>query len=598
MLVHTAIRNYDGPCSVEVIQASTHYVLTWLKFYHKYKQGSHKWPLAPLQCSYQVFKKYLRNYPDIAFKNQFLDKVKNGWRTGFVGNRNNLVKHGKNFVNSVEEYLIAIRKFTKELEEGIVFPKPDLLKLEYVFSIFMVPKKPGPNGEKLFRLIANGSVSDPYLDSVNSGIPDETAYVNLAQLEDYCRLFENCNYMCCEDLTKSFRQQHIHKNDIALNAYNLLGLEIVDGRSPMGVRSSPANMQELANMIIWVAINVVLTDDERLWTALFVLMLAYIDDYTCAHSTKNGCDTLCKAIHKVVNSLGLSFNKDKAIHLKTKGDAHGFHWHLPLQRFRLSDKRYEKLIQFLQFTQQYDFITIRAAFALSGAIISYSSIIPEAKSCVYSLIRLIYRYFDAKRKDRSLQLKKILFINKQVKAHFRIWLIFAQHFIWCSIARILYRPSNVITISSDACDFGLGFFSEDLNIYSMVKLEGVHRYLHINHKEMYAVIVLVHSLIPLIAGKNVKLLVDNTSVVCSIAHRWSKSFILMIMIFELCFLATKHQFTFYIDWIATKDNHFADALSRLDFHRFTSLCKMYDVSFDNLNQVHVIEPDRFVFFSN
>ena len=147
--------------------------------------------------------------------------------------------------------------------------------MKYIFSIFTVPKKPKADGSFDYRIIANGSVDGKFTHSLNSGISDEDAYVSLSQTKHYCALFENCEYMCCEDLTKSFRQQHLHQDDIALNGYRLLGLEVVDGRAPMGVRSSPANMQELAMMIVWVAINVVLTEDERAWTALFILMIVY-----------------------------------------------------------------------------------------------------------------------------------------------------------------------------------------------------------------------------------------------------------------------------------------------------------------------------------
>ena len=595
--VYLDIRSYNGPRKDEVIQASSEFVLTWLHFKKKYKQGTHTWPPAPLQKTYEVFEKYLVDYPDQHFKQQFLQKVKHGWRTGFVGSRKNLTKRSKNFVDTVDQYLTVVNKFTSELRNGIVFPLHDSITLEYVFSIFTVPKKPEPDGHIPHRLIANGSVESKYSYSVNSGIPDENAYVELSQLKHYCALFENSRYMCSEDLTKSFRQQHMHFDDIPLNGYRLLGLEMVDGRGPMGVRSSPSNMQELANMIVWVAINVVLTKDERAWTALFLLMLVYIDDYNCSHSTKSGCARLCAALHSVVSSLGLSFNPDKSLHLVQYGDTHGYFWDLPLQRFRLSDKRYNKLIKFLRYSQLYDYITIRAAFSLSGALMSYSNIIPEAKSCVYSLIYKIYSIFDSRKKQCRLQLNKILFIHPIIKHHLKMWLIFILNFKWCSIARILYKPSNVIVVASDACDYGFGFVSHDLNIIAMVQFSGVHRFLHINHKELYAALVFVYSATHLITGKHVKFLIDNTSVVCAISHRWSKSFMLMIMIFELCFLATKYKFSFYVDWIATKDNFFADTLSRLNYNAFVECCALFNIDINTFKQLTVNESFHFKFFN-
>jgi len=88
---------------------------------------------------------------------------------------------------------------------------------------------------------------------------------------------------------------------------------------------------------------------------------------------------------------------------------------------------------------------------------------------------------------------------------------------------------------------------------------------------MYAALCGVYSLLPHLPGKSIKLLVDNTAVVGSLSHRWSQNLYMMAMIFELCFLATKFRFRFFVDWIASEDNHFADALSRFQMKRLRAL---------------------------
>ena len=58
----------------------------------------------------------------------------------------------------------------------------------------------------------------------------------------------------------------------------------------------------------------------------------------------------------------------------------------------------------------------------------------------------------------------------------------------------------------------------------------------------------------------------------------SPSHALLFAIRTLCFIAHTSGFVFRFRWLSTKDNAFADALSRLDFTRFYSLCASQGLS--------------------
>lgn len=597
----TEIKKYDGQRKKEVIQCSIKLVEVYKKFQRKYNDNSDNWPLAPIQASVEIVEFLLKDYPDVHFKKRFINSVKNGWSVGFAQERienNDLFKKPQSIVNQVDQYLTIINKFIHEIEHGKVFPKISSITLSYVFSVFCVNKKPNKQGIMQFRIISNGSKRSKFKSALNDGISDAKAYVTLSQFIDYVRFFEFCNFMGMDDLTKSFRQQHTCFSDLALVGYSILGLPLHDGRQPMGIRSSSANMQQLAETLVWIVKNKLLDFEQIQWQNLFDCLLAYIDDYVSAHATFNGCKKIQDTLHVAARLLNLEFNFDKTVTPTTVGDAHGYLWNLRLKLVGLTEKRFKTLLDFINYFLKYHYCTAKAAFSISGHIMGYSFIVPEAKACVHSLIRLIWNKLNL-RKGSKINPLTILFINKTIKSHLKIWKVLMLKNRFCSFQRILRPPSIKMTIATDACDIGYGLYCAELKAYAAVHFNKKYfKGIHINVKEMYAPIVAIYTFLPFITGKDIRFLIDNTAVVFSVAHKWSKSNFLMILIFELCILAVKYKFRVFVDWIATLDNVHADALSRFEWQRFNTLLSAEfndDVSL--FKNVKIVEPKRLLYFS-
>ena len=593
----TAIWDYQGPEVDRVISISLRFVDTYFKLKKKYKDNPKSWPIPPLKKSYKIAKQLLEDFPDPIFKEKFLHAVKNGWTIGFEGSFKDLHRKPNSFVTNINQYVQVMEKFVNELETGKVFPKPSSILMRYVFSVFCVDKKPNKDGIMQYRVISNGSKSSKFSASLNSGIPDKNAYVSLSQFMDYVHFFRFCNFMSLDDLTKSFRQQHTCFRDLSLACYSFLGLPLVDGRQPMGIRSSTANMQQLANTLVWIVKNKLLTVDKRFWTILFHCLLAYVDDYVCAHATYDGCLTLQKCLHHCADLLGLEFNKAKSVPPSTIGECHGYLWNLPLKLVGLSEKRHTKLLNLLTAFLRYNWCTARAAFSLTGQIMGYSFIVPEAKSCVHSLVQLIYTKLD-KKCGSKIPPTAILHIHSRIKFHLKLWYKLLLKNRFCSFTRILQQPSFVYTIATDACNVGFGIFVNDTHRYAAVRFNAAQIPLHINIKEAYAAIVAVYTFVPFFTGRDVKFLIDNTSVVQSFAHKWSTSIDLMAMVFELSLLATKFRFRFFVDWIASKDNCFADALSRFDWKKLQQLSMSFFDSPFHVSCINtkIIEPKYLTYF--
>ena len=76
-------------------------------------------------------------------------------------------------------------------------------------------------------------------------------------------------------------------------------------------------------------------------------------------------------------------------------------------------------------------------------------------------------------------------------------------------------------------------------------------------------------------------MIDNRAVVDSFARKWCKHEKLMAYVFEICILAIKYKFEFYVDWISSKNNFIADALSRFDMKTLLLAQKLGYAKFEN-----------------
>ena len=185
------------------------------------------------------------------------------------------------------------------------------------------------------------------------------------------------------------------------------------------------------------------------------------------------------------------------------------------------------------------------------------------KACCKALIRRIYNV------SKTLKKKKWVYINDRISNHLKFWRDYVSQCCKIPIKYIFTRPSNMLHIYTDASSYGLGIYCNGKFMASMIPSPLNKCAIHIN--EALAILIAIEILKNDISGLKVVFHCDNQAVVHSLKRKWCIDDLLMAFVYEICTLSIKYKFFFWIDWISTHDNKWADSLSRFDFDLFCAL---------------------------
>lgn len=165
-------------------------------------------------------------------------------------------------------------------------------------------------------------------------------------------------------------------------------------------------------------------------------------------------------------------------------------------------------------------------------------------------------------------------ITKAAKRDLLWWKIFLTDWHDIAVIRPFARPE--VTVHTDASGTkGIGGIWED-RAFS-VHINQSHRKKYINWKEMYAILFAVTLWTENWIGCKVKLMCDNSAVVDSINKR-SMVGKTVTVLQQILLVAAWHDIELQSEWLSSKDNAVADALSRHQFDRLTVLCEQLGIS--------------------
>ena len=168
-----------------------------------------------------------------------------------------------------------------------------------------------------------------------------------------------------------------------------------------------------------------------------------------------------------------------------------------------------------------------------------------------------------------------LHITKPIRADLDWWLTFASQ--WNGKAFFLdhdWTPSPAFQLFTDASQLGYGCYWRGHWLYGPWSRQQAAR--DIQWKELFAILVAATTWASHWRRKRLLVHCDNQTVVDICRTGTLKNTDLMRLICTLFFMAARHNFTLLINHIPGVDNSVADALSRLQFHRFCQLAPEAD----------------------
>lgn len=509
-------------------------------------------------------REFHRLLPNSDSKQQTIDFLENGYPIWLKQTPINLSQKISNSAKNKKQIIKILNQFITETKNGDI--EPINYSPKYIINVFCVPKKDSETGKMTkLRVVRHGSYSTKYTKSINDFIDPEKCKMNkLPNLKTYVEMLFDKKFFSLRDLKDAFRQIKLCIKDADYMGYSIFGLKFRDRKQPYGIASAPANCQNFALAIIDIL-------ESKIPSSLLNSTLVHIDDFIMAAKTKTNAELMFKTFDEICNLLNIKISTDKNINCTQKAVVYGFEFDLKNKTVGIPDTKYKEMIDFIDAVIKYKKISGRALESLCGKIMHWSQLRKPAKALCYNMIGFIYQHI----RDKYHHKLRWFTLPECIIQDLKFWRKYAALIKTVSMDSIIYKPKYSIYGSSDACDTGAGFVIG--NKWGVYKFSQKHIKWHINQKEAHAVLMLIYNQRNYLSGKRLTLYVDNTSLFFAMCKHWSSATQLMPFIYEISLLMIKYCIEIWFEWIPSKTNVMADALSRYDFNHFYKYTKLLNL---------------------
>jgi hypothetical protein len=441
--------------------------------------------------------------------------------------------HPSSSINS-DLFNKATAQFLTEIAEGnyIVAPSPPLI----VSPLGIIPK---PDGG--IRIIHD--CSRPKGQAVNDYVSDSQKF-KYQSLDDATRLVSQGCFMAKVDLKSAYRSVPISKESQKVTGFkwhlNGRATYLYDCKLPFGSKEAPGIFHHLSQAV------------RRMMARKGFIIVAYLDDFFICEQSKAKCFEAFSTLLQLLRKLGFYINWQKVID-PTQSitfldiEINSVTMHISLPSNKLSELKAEIA----------DFMLRQRAS--KRQLQSLAGNLKWAASVVYGgrvFLRCIINAFCAlKHKSHKMRL------SWDIKQDIAWWHRFLDTFNGKSL---LLHLTPITSLSTDACTIGAGGTWNDDWFYCNWEMDlPSAASLHINEKELLAVIIAAHRWAPYWANHTVKFLSDNSVTVYSINKCTSRNPFLMKCLRSLFWLSATYNFCFLARHVPGKSNAQADFLSRL-----------------------------------
>ncbi|XP_049316307.1 retrovirus-related Pol polyprotein from transposon opus isoform X1 [Bactrocera dorsalis] len=185
-----------------------------------------------------------------------------------------------------------VEKQIKELlNNGVIRPS----KSPYNSPLWIVPKKPGPSGEKKYRVV----VDFKRLNAIT--IPDSYP---IPDINNTLASLGECKYFTTLDLTSGFHQIRMKEKDIEKTAFSTANGKYEFTRLPFGLKNAPSIFQRMINDVLKTLIG----------KACYV----YIDDIIIMGKTKEEHLRNIEEVFMLLHKSNLKVNLEKSKFFRTE----------------------------------------------------------------------------------------------------------------------------------------------------------------------------------------------------------------------------------------------------------------------------------------
>ena len=411
-------------------------------------------------------------------------------------------------------------------------------------------------------------LSWPPSSSVNTSIPSDKFTVSYMSIDDVVARIQHYGkgtLMAKLDLQDAYHHCLVRPED-----WHLLGTSYMERDKngemnrqyyfstvlPFGLRSAPYLFTEIAHATRLIMQYRGVRDVDH-----------YLDDFiTVGPPASDTCSANLQTMLDVCKDVGFAINPSKVVDATPEIQFLGII--LDSERFelRISEDRLQDTLDELHLWKARKCARKRDILSLIGKLTFISRVVKSGRS-------FIRRMIETSKKVKHLHHRVRL--DKSFRADVDWWLTFLPH--WNGVAMfpdVHWTTDDDLQLYTDASNIAVGAYLDGAWFVELVP-DLSHS---INWRELYVVVLAAATWGHRWTGKRILLYCDNQCVVQVLTTGTSKSPALMDLVRALFYLSATYQFEVTATWIGTKVNTLADALSRLDFHKFWRLAPAAEIA--------------------
>lgn len=510
---------------------------------------------SPLKA--EAFEMGLQGHPDRWFSDYLVRGIRNGFRIGFHGCRENLVSNSRNMASALQHPGEVTSHVVAEQARGWMVRLCSVGEAgaaEVQSSPAGVVTKDNTAGK--WRLVQNFSA--PEGASTNDGISSELSSLHYMSVDDVVAQVMKKgrgSEIAKMDVKKAFKNIPVHPDDWHLLGLTWDGSVYVSTVLPFGLRSAPLLFTAVADALQWMM-------EERgvEWLG------HYMDDYVTVGSPGSGqCKAHVGIMKDVCEETGAPINPEKDEGPATTITFLGIELDTVKLEVRLPREKLLKLKALLKKWRQKKHCQLRDLQSLVGVLAYASKAVRAGRSFTRRLLDLTK---ITKNQSRRIRL------NVSGRSDIEWWHRYCSGWNGIEMMSMVNRlnPECGHTMVSDASGtWGCGAVFEEQWFQIQWEHWGQTRDWSITVKELLPIVVGAAVWGSMWRGKSVRALCDNMAVVAVIGSGTSKEVEAMHLRRCLAFLEAKHAFHVWAKHLPGVENTLADALSRDRRDQFLSL---------------------------
>jgi hypothetical protein len=484
----------------------------------------------------------LHEYPDPAFPTLLAEIITFGVRIGY--SESMLPSRQQNHSSATNDPAIIQADIEKDLRLKRVKKLDSLPPDHFCSPLGLVPKL--NNGTQTgWRRIFD--LSSPTGASVNDGIDPEFGELKYdsfdTALYEITRLGKGTR-MLKRDLKSAFRHIPICSEDHRLLAFEWNGEWYVDLFLPFGLRTAPFIFNLFAEAIHWIMEN------YHGW-----ILHHYLDDFIAFFPPDTNLSPAGRQFEDICRQLGFQIAEEKNDE-GTVVDYLGITIDSEKMEARLPPGKKDRVLREVIATLEKDRVSRADLQSLLGFLTFCTRVFPLGRP----FLRHLFNMLNGGKQHQRLSLaarRDLVWWKTLLPA-------------WSGISAIApARPHTVIATDASGKKGIGGVWFATMEMFS-TRMPRRHRLKHINYKEMHAVLHAFAEWGDNWKGQLVEVQCDNEAVVAGINKRTIRGSAIGPLQ-HLLLLAAVLDVEVRATWIPTKENALADALSRFDVARITTL---------------------------